>query len=293
MATGSAASFATLAILGTWALDDGMRANTLLQWRFGLAVLVLATLGAFGSGLERRTRVMLFGTGLIYTVQTSLYFGALARISAGTTALLLYLAPAFVVLYSILLRRRPRPIQMVAVVVALGGLMIILGVPSSADASLAGLLMAAGAGAVYAWYMLLGELLFSDIEPLSVAAHSMAGAVVGFVLIDLVANGSLAVPDGARQWLLVAAVVIVPTLVAVPLLFAAIARIGAAATSVISTSEPVFTVVFAAIALSESVTADQIFGGAAILAAAVMAQYGVRRTGSRAADRTTPSRIEA
>lgn len=285
MATASAAAFATLAILGRWALDTGMRANTLLQWRFGLAVVVLAILGAFASGIERRTRVLLLATGLIYTVQTSLYFGALARISAGTTALLLYLAPAFVVLYSLLLRRRPRPIQIVAVVVALGGLTVILGIPSSADASLSGLLMAAGAGAVFAWYLLLGELLFSDVEPLSVAAHSMAGAAVGFVILDLVANGSLAVPQGGRQWLLVAAVVVVPTLLAVPLLFAAIARIGAAATSVISTSEPVFTVIFAAIALSEAVTVDQLLGGTAILAAAVMAQFGARARRSPAADR--------
>jgi D-xylose transport system permease protein len=45
------------------------------------------------AGINTRWMIVM---GLIYTTQTSFYLGALDRISAGTTALLLYLAPAFV-----------------------------------------------------------------------------------------------------------------------------------------------------------------------------------------------------
>lgn len=271
----SAAAFATLAIFGRLATDDGMRSNTLLQWRFGLAAVALAAIGALGVSMPRRTRALLLGSGLVYTMQTSFYFAALDRISAGTTALLLYLAPAFVVLYSALLGRRPNRLQIIGVVAALAGLGVILGAPSSADASWAGLAFGAAAGATLAGYMLLGELAFAGIPPLSIAAHSMAGAVVGFCSLDVITQGHLDLPDGERQWILVAAVVVIPTLIAIPLLFAAIGAIGAAPTAVISTAEPAFTLILAALLLSEPMRATQLLGGTLIVAAAIIAQRSV------------------
>lgn len=268
----SAAAFATLAIFGRLAADDGLRSNTLLQWRFGVAAAVLATFGAFRSTLPRHTRVLLLGSGLVYTTQTSFYFAALHRISAGTTALLLYLAPAFVILYAAVLGTRPNRLQIVGVGVALAGLGVILGAPSGADASSAGLAFGAAAGATLAGYMLLGEMAFEGVPPLSIAAHSMVGAVVGFTLLDLATQRRLDLPSGAGQWIIVAAVVIVPTLIAIPLLFAGIQAIGAAPTAVISTAEPAFTLVFAAALLDEPMRAVQLVGGGLILAAAVTAQ---------------------
>lgn len=272
LAAVAAAGFASLAVFGRWALEDGMRANTLLQWRFGLAALALALVGAFGASIPTRTRLVLLGSGFVYTAQTSFYFAALDRISAGTTALLLYLSPAFVVLYSLVLGRRPGRAQVVAVGLALAGSAVILGGPSPADGSAAGLIYATAAGATFAVYLLLGELAFANVPPLTTAAHSMAGAVIGFVAVDLVAVGRLDLPSGGRQWLLVLAVVVVPTILAIPMLFAAIARIGAGPTAIIATAEPAFTLVFAAMFLAEPVRGIQAVGGALILAAAVLAQ---------------------
>lgn len=289
VAAGSAAAFATLPILGRWAIDDGMRSATILQWRFGLAALVLTLIGAYRIPLARRTRIALLGTGLIYTVQTSLYFAALERISAGTTALLLYLAPAFVVIYSFFLGRRPHRMQLVAVVLATTGLMVIVGLPGDADASTIGLLLAAAAGATFAWYVLLGEIAFSTVPPLAIAVHSMTGALIGFTVVDLVSTGDLDRPISAYQWLLVIIIVIVPTLIAIPMLFWAIGRIGAGPTSIIATAEPVFTLIFAAVALGEAITVVQVIGGAFILAAAGLAQRSASSnpTTNRTTDRSS------
>ncbi len=268
----SAAAFATLAIFGRLAADDGLRSNTLLQWRFGVAAVVLGLIGAFRAPLPVRTRLLLFGSGFVYTAQTSFYFASLNRISAGTTALLLYLAPAFVVLYSALLGRRPGRLQIIGVLTALAGLGVILGAPSAADASTAGLAFGSAAGATLASYMLLGELAFGGVPPLAIAAHSMSGALIGFSALDLVGQGHLDLPTGTKQWLLIAAVALIPTLIAIPMMFAAIQSIGAAPTAVISTAEPAFTLVFAAAILSEPMRLTQLAGGALILAAAIVAQ---------------------
>lgn len=268
----AAAAFASLAIIGRWAFDAGLRGSTLLQWRFGLAALVLVPFGVFRTPLPRRTRLVLLGSGFVYTAQTSFYFQSLERITAGTTALLLYLSPAFIVVYSIILGRRPSRGQTIATFLALTGLAVILGGPSAEDASAIGLAFGAAAGATFAGYLLLGELAFGGVPPLTIAAHSMAGAAIGFTVLELIGNGGLTVPAGTRQWLLVAAVVTIPTLFSMPLMFAAIARIGAGPTAIISTSEPAFTLLFAAVLLAEPVRTPQLLGGVLILGAAVLAQ---------------------
>ncbi len=268
----SAAAFATLAIFGSLALDEGLRSNTLLQWRFGLAVIALGAFRAFNAHIPARTRTLLLASGFVYTAQTSFYFAALERITAGTTALLLYLAPAFVVFYSALLGTRPGRLQIIGVVTALLGLGVILGGPSAADASTTGLAFGAAAGATLAGYMLLGERAFGGVPPLAIAAHSMAGAFVGFTTLDLVTGNGVGFPRGSTQWLLIAAVVVIPTLIAIPLMFAAIQAIGAAPTAVISTAEPAFTLGFAALVLGERLRPFQLLGGALILVAAVVAQ---------------------
>ena len=276
LAAGSAAAFATLAIWGRLGFEVGLRSATLLQWRFGVAALVLAAAGRLRGRLGVRTRVLLLAAGGLYTLQTALYFAALERITAGTTALLLYLAPSFVVLYSWLLGRRPTGRQLLAVAVATAGLMVIVGLPGEADRNVAGLFLAAGAGAAYAAYLLAGELLFSGVKPLTITAHNAAGATVGFVLVDLVTVGRLDLPSATAQWGVVAGVVAVPTLAAIPMVFAAIARIGAARTAIVSTLEPVFTALFAWLVLAEALRPVQALGGLLVLAGAVLAQRGAR-----------------
>jgi drug/metabolite transporter (DMT)-like permease len=283
LAVAASAGFATLAVFGRWALDAGMTANTLLQWRFGIAAAVMAALGQLRHPLPGKLRALLFGSGLVYTTQTSFYFLGLERISAGTTALLLYLAPLFVVIYGrMFFGRRASKGQLLAVALGLMGLGIIVGLPSAADSDPIGIAFGAAAGAVLAWYVMAGELLFARVPPLVTAAHTMAGAAVGFVAVDLV-DGSLSLPETSEHWLLIAAVVVIPTLVSIPMLFAAIAELGAGPTAVISNAEPVFTALLGALFLAEAIGPTQAAGAALILGAATVAQRTARRAAAPSA----------
>ncbi|HEY5685525.1 MAG TPA: DMT family transporter [Acidimicrobiia bacterium] len=272
LAAASAVAFASLAVFGREASAAGMRAETLLQWRFGVAAAVLAAAGMLRHPIPARLRLLLLGSGLIYTAQTSFYFAALGRITAGTTALLLYLAPVFVVVYARLLGRRPSRLQMLAVAIGLSGLAVIAGLPSRADADPLGLTAGAAAGATFAGYILAGEFVFARVPPLVTAAHTMVGAAVGFLAVDVARGGVVVLPAGAEQWWIVTGTVIFPTLVAIPMLFAAVSRIGAGPTAIISNAEPVATIILAAIFLSEPARPVQVLGGALILTAASLAQ---------------------
>jgi drug/metabolite transporter (DMT)-like permease len=69
-------------------------------------------------------------------------------------------------------------------------------------------------------------------------------------------------------WL--AAIAVVSTVGAVGLLFAGIRRVGPTAASILSTTEPLVTVLLAFLAFGESLGAVQLVGGAFVLAAAAV-----------------------
>jgi drug/metabolite transporter (DMT)-like permease len=271
----AALSFSTLAVWGRLAENAGLTTPTLLAWRFAIAGLVLFALGLARDRVTLGQRLVMLGFGLYYTVQTTMFFATLGRISAGTSALLLYLAPAFVVLYAWLAGQRPRGVHLAAVGLTLAGLAVVVGLPGERDRDALGLLLGTLTGAAYGAYLLGSERFLVGLRPLNVAAHVCVGAAVGFVVLGM-AGGSLGVPAGAAQWGVVAASVVIPTLVALPALFGAVARLGAARASIVATTEPVWTVVLAALLLGEAARAGQLLGGALILAGAVLAQWRSR-----------------
>lgn len=274
LALASAVAFSTLAIFAKLAPSVGLTSETLLTWRFAIAAALLFAIGA-GRRLPLKDRLLMLAFGPIYTLQTALYFAALARIEAGTASLLLYLAPTFVVLFAWTLGRRPVAAQVWALVLTLAGLAVVIGLPGEGSADLLGLLLGVLTAMCYGAYLLGSERFLGRFPPLAVTAHVSLGAAVGFALLGAGA-GRLGVPGGVEAWALVLGCVLVPTLLALPTLFAAIASLGAARASILATSEPVWTALLAAAVLSEAIGPGLVAGGAFILLGAAIAQLPAR-----------------
>jgi hypothetical protein len=112
--------------------------------------------------------VLLGGVG--YVGQALLYFTALERISAGLTALLLYVFPALVVVLSaVLLRERPRPLAAGCVALALAGTALTIGPVQGGQSS--GVALGLGSALVYAVYILTSSRVTG------VGAFAMAAVV--------------------------------------------------------------------------------------------------------------------
>jgi drug/metabolite transporter (DMT)-like permease len=249
-----------LGAIGMWALAIALRQNPL---RFNKRQLI--TLLALG--------------GVFYTAQSLSYFTALRTLPASLVVLISYIYPSQVVVAGwLFLRRSISAWQAVALVGSFTGVVLLVG-GAQFEISWA-LVLAIAAPTIYTGYILVGENVMSGVPAVGASAVIISGAGIAFSVIAAL-QGELALPAGAAGWGVVIAFAIVPTMIAISFLLAGLPRIGAARASLISTWEPVVTVVLAVILLGDSFPAVELVGGLLVLLAVIL-QAG--REAGRAAD---------
>ncbi|MEV6287726.1 DMT family transporter [Kribbella sp. NPDC051770] len=307
----SAACFGAMAIFGKLAYDAGVGVGDLLLVRFAIAaVLLLVVAGTTGAlrGVPRRSLVAGLAMGGIgYATQSGLFFGALGRIDASLLALILYAYPALVTVGAILLgRERASRRRIAALVLASVGTALVLGGAATGTLDPLGAAMGFGAAVAYMVYILVGDRVGAaggdrptgvapgaadgglpagadgglpagaGIPPVALSSLVCTGAACTFALASVVRGGPQFgfAPSG---WLWLVAIAVISTVAAILAFFAGMARVGPSAASILSTLEPVVTVLLAATIFAENLTVPQVLGGVVVLGAVLVVQWPARK----------------
>jgi drug/metabolite transporter (DMT)-like permease len=271
----SASGFASLAIFGKQAYDAGFSTAEVLAVRFTMAtpLLVLIALATRRSlRVQANVAAKTFAMGAVgYAVQATLFFAALARIPASLTGLLLYLYPALVTVGAVILgRHRATRLTIAGLALALAGTALILGLPAGHVDRL-GVVLGLLAALWYSGYILVGERVLADVDPLVVAVYVCLGAATSFVVVGGLVLRRLDFDHvQARGWVPLAAMAVLATGLAIATFFAGMARIGSTWASITSSWEPVFTVVLGVLVLGDHLTAGTVVGGAAVVLGAIV-----------------------
>ena len=280
----SAAAFGAMGIFGKLAYDEGASVGTLLATRFVLAA-VLFWLVVACSGRTRRLRALprrdvgiALALGAVgYSAQAGAYFAALDRLDASLLSLLVYTFPAIVTVSAIALgRERASRRTALALVLASTGLVLVLAGAAAGALDPIGTALGLAAAFVYSAYILTSEGVAARLGPLALGTLVCTGAATtltlgGAVTGDLDLGGVSAEGFG---WL--AGIAVVSTVGAVGLFFAGLQRVGPTAASILSTLEPVVTVVLAFVVFGESLGPIQLAGGALVLLAVLAVRTPVR-----------------
>jgi drug/metabolite transporter (DMT)-like permease len=271
LAVASAVSYGCLAVLAKLAYGEGWNVPSLLTARFllaGLCVLPFALRDRSGSWKGWWSAFAVGAVG--YAGTTALYFPSLARLPAAVASFLLYLSPPLVALLGVVLfRERVSPRAAAGMALALAGLALLSAGAFAGALSLAGIALAAGSAVVYAATVVASRHMTGHMPwPRSTLGVS-AGAFASYLVFSL-ATRQLAVPPSARGALYVLGIGTLATGVALSLFMAALPRIGASRTALLSTLEPVSTLAIGAVVLREVPPLLGLVGCALILGAAVL-----------------------
>ncbi|MFM8424939.1 MAG: DMT family transporter [Chloroflexota bacterium] len=265
----SAASFGTLAIFGRFAYAEGMDTFTVLLLRFGLSASFMVLMLILRKEPFPRGRVLaqLIGMGgLGYGLQSFLYMTAIKYASAGLVALLLYLYPFFVAILSmIFLNEKPTRVKAIALLLALVGAALTVGPVSG---QLIGALMAITAALVYSIYIIVGSNVMRHVSAFqsSTVIFASAGAVYGALTF---ANGAN-FPQTSSGWLVILGIVLLSTVIPVVTFLAGLERVGPTNAAMLSTIEPIVTVLLATWLFGDKLLPIVLVGGFLILIAVVI-----------------------
>lgn len=269
----SAVCFGMLAVLGKLAYAHGFTAPQILQYRFGFgALMLLAYFALFDREvLKVRPRTLLKAAFLgcaLYPVQSLTFMGSLKYIPATTTCLILYFYPVAVTLLSAwLFKLRLDRVVLSSLGLLVAGCGLVFFDAFSRRADETGLLLATVSMLIFSAYLILLEVLLKGENPRSISVYCVLAAAlvytamsppVGFPALDMEAK-ALTLTLG-----------LVPTALAVTLLYRAVELIGSAKASICSTLEPIATVTASALLLGEDVAGVQIAGMALILAGIIL-----------------------
>jgi len=289
-----AALFGTLGIFGELARAAELSTATLLGARFLAASAILwAYLVRRGVPIRlgRRTLAAELGLGLVYGLMSITYFESLAWLSAGIATLVLFTYPVQVTLVSALALDEPVTIpKALALCAALGGVALVAG--GGTAFGLPGLVLVGVASLAYTVYSVGSRVMVETVSPLVHAAYVFLGVTLAILLYGVV-TGTLSTPSTPAHWRLIAGITVVGTLLPMLLFTAGLARIPASTASIVSTSEPLTTVVLGVVLLDEPFTPAVAAGGAAILASVVLASPAVERAVTDRLRRVGPRRTEA
>ena len=280
----SAACFGAMAVFVRTAYAQGADMPGVLLGRFVLASLALWLL-LWWRRVPLPARGQIPGLvlmGIAYTLQSLCFFGALLFIPAGMVALLLYLYPLFVVLLSWALGLEPLTRRRaLALAVCSAGTLLTLGwVPWSGGAAggsaaldWRGVALGVAAACIYALYLLGGSRAMRGVAPLAattVALSAAAVLVLGLTAVRAALGHLPHMAPTALGWSALGAIALVSTVLAMVLLFAGLARLGPSRTALISTLEPVVTVLAAWFLLGEHLGPAQLAGGVLVLGGALL-----------------------
>ncbi len=265
----SAASFGTLAIFGRYAYADGMDTFTVLFIRFGISALFMTLILILRKEHfpSRKIFVQLIGMGALgYVGQSFMYMTAIKYASSGLVALLLYLYPMFVFILSVLvLHEKATTIQVIALILALVGSALTVD-PNGGQ--LIGALMAIAAALIYSVYIIVGTNVMKHVSAVQSSAIIFASAGMVYGMLTF-ANGAH-FPASNSGWLAMLGMVIFSTIIPVVTFLAGLERIGPTNAAMLSTLEPVVTVLLAAWLFGEKLMPIVMVGGGLILVAVVL-----------------------
>lgn len=195
---------------------------------------------------------------MFYALQSLLFFKALEYIPASTATLILYFYPVSVTLLSVFIFKLPASSAiLLSLALILSGCALVFYDAFVKDLNITGIMLALGAMLGLSFYLITVQFFLRGEQPLSVTFYAILFTSLFYMFLS---NPLKIFKMNGAQFAITAGLALIPTVIAVSMLYRAIEQIGSAYTSIFSTLEPVVTVGLAYLLLDENVVLIQVLG---------------------------------
>lgn len=263
----SAIGFSLVPLLAKYTLDAGMNSETMLTFRFIIAgsfFIAYSIYKGYNLHVGKKTSIKLIGIGVLYALESAIFFEAFKFISPGMGQLLFQVNPLMVAIGSYFVFKEKLSINvMTALGLVVAGCVLLFWEPS-VFVTFKGIALVLLAALFYTTYVIVGKDTLNTVEPTVVTTYltvSCGAVLLGYSLI----SGKLLAIKSMEIAIAIGILGVFSTIIAILAFSIGLKLLNATVASIICALEPVITVTLAYILFHEKLTSIQIVGAILIV----------------------------
>ena len=258
-------------------MNNGASIESILFFRYTFAVVLLAAfliLTRQSFRITARQAGVLLALGLLYTSSSIFLFEAYNYIASGLATTLIFLYPVLVAIIMVFLRVVPSWPVWLSIAATFGGVIIMTQGSGGDSLNPIGIALSLGSALVYALFIVIinRSKAIAQISNTLLTFYSLT--VGAIVFLGKISFSEVPISAGITtggDWLNIAGLALLPTIVSTATLAIATRNIGATKASVLGVFEPITAILIGTLMFGEPLTTNILLGiGIAIVAVTFM-----------------------
>ena len=254
--------------------EDGINANSVLFYRFALAVVMLGMLMAArrkSLKVSRRELSLLCALGVVFSTSSITLYFSFCFMDAGIASTLLFVYPVMVaVIMALLFKERLPAVSVFAIMLALSGIAMLYHGDGGATLSTRGVMLVMFSSLSYAVYIVV-----VNKSPLRMSSMKLTFYVLFFGMLTVLTNSFITglhiqMLTTLRMWSCAFMLALLPTVFSLVLMTISVHETGSTPTAVMGALEPLTAVVIGVAVFGEQLTPRLAAGILLILTAVIM-----------------------
>lgn len=271
---GAAVCYGTNPLGALYLYEDGINANSVLFYRFALAVVMLGMLMAArrkSLKVSRRELSLLCALGVVFSTSSITLYFSFCFMDAGIASTLLFVYPVMVaVIMALLFKERLPAVSVFAIMLALSGIAMLYHGDGGATLSTRGVMLVMFSSLSYAVYIVV-----VNKSPLRMSSMKLTFYVLFFGMLTVLTNSFITglhiqMLTTPRMWSCAFMLALLPTVFSLVLMTISVHETGSTPTAVMGALEPLTAVVIGVAVFGEQLTPHLAAGIVLILTAVIM-----------------------
>lgn len=271
---GAAVCYGTNPLGALYLYEDGINANSVLFYRFALAVVMLGMLMAArrkSLKVSRRELSLLCALGVVFSTSSITLYFSFCFMDAGIASTLLFVYPVMVaVIMALLFKERLHAVSVFAIMLALSGIALLYHGDGGATLSTRGVMLVMFSSLSYAVYIVV-----VNKSPLRMSSMKLTFYVLFFGMLTVLTNSFITglhiqMLTTPRMWSCAFMLALLPTVFSLVLMTISVHETGSTPTAVMGALEPLTAVVIGVAVFGEQLTPRLAAGIVLILTAVIM-----------------------
>ncbi len=258
---------------------DGMNANSVIFYRYGLATAILAVIMLVQKKsftVTRKEFAILSILGVLMALSSLTLYCSFNFMDAGIASTLLFVYPVMVaVMMAIFFKERVTPVTAISILLALFGISLLYKGGDGATLSAVGVVLVMVSSLTYAVYIIIvnkSQLLMSSVKLTFYVL--LTGTVMIYVYSLFGPNAQLMPLNSPMMWVYALVLAVFPTVVSLILMVIAVHNVGSTPTAVMGALEPITAVCIGIFVFGEAFTFRLAIGILLILSAVILIVAG-------------------